>query len=317
MNAPKRKKDRWHNPIADGREKDMSSSRNLGKMNIVEMRLYELLGIKLFRKVILLFERIKHIGDGGQNENYHPQDMSCSTLRRFSGYLIYNSLFHAISLMLIAIYFATTRIVAIENIVIDVVMVVVVILDAYCLMLQRYIYLRFLQHINKKQQIFLNTKADKITGIIECLKNKSAKDINNEKEFLEDLKAKILSGSDVLLADDSEEVLWNICEVLNRKPKDSNEKRHYDISFSDLISELPKKTNVISFKKRCVSRLQRVLRFSEKDNVMYGVCVVTGNPNIETAYKRIFPQPSLDSILETTDMLLDAYHWCQEEMVRQ
>lgn len=283
----------------------------------IEIKIYSLLGISKFRNVVLWLEKLRHHKDGGKLENYHPHDVNCSTLRRFSGYLIYNSLFHVISLMLIAIYFATTRIVAIENIVIDVVMVVVVVLDVYCLMLQRYIYLRFLQHINKKQQIFLNTKTDKIADIMECLRNKSAKDINNEKEFLEDLKAKILSGSDVLLADDSEEVLWNICEVLNRKPKDSNGKRHYDISFSDLISELPKKTNVISFKKRCVSRLQRFLRFSEKDNVMYGVCVVTGNPNIETAYKRIFPQPSLDSILETTDMLLDAYHWCQEEMVRQ
>lgn len=103
------------------------------------MRMYELLGIKWFRKNILLFERIKHAKNGGKNENYHPQDTSCTTLQRFSGYLIYNSIFHIVSLLLIAIYFIVTRSLIIENTVVDIIVVVVVVFDVYCLILQRYI----------------------------------------------------------------------------------------------------------------------------------------------------------------------------------
>lgn len=78
----------------------MNLREYLKKKNITEMRMYELLGIKWFRKNILLFERIKHAKNGGKNENYHPQDTSCTTLQRFSGYLIYNSIFHIVSLLL-------------------------------------------------------------------------------------------------------------------------------------------------------------------------------------------------------------------------
>ena len=85
-------------------------SRNNIKNNIAEIRLYELLGVRLLRKAILWLEYIKHIKNGRKNENYHPCDMSTSTLRRFSGYLIYNATFHIISLILVVTYFAITRI---------------------------------------------------------------------------------------------------------------------------------------------------------------------------------------------------------------
>ncbi len=295
----------------------MDSREYLPKKNIAEIHLYELLGIKLFRKAILLFERIKHIRDGKKNENYHPYDISCSSLRRFSGYLIYNSVFHVISLMMVVIYFTSTRILAIENIVIDVAMIVVVVLDVYCLMLQRYIYLRFRLYIAKKQQMFVNEKLCQIIEMVDRLGSKSAEDINKEKRFLEELKSKLLSVTDIVLPEESEAILSNIWEVLNRKDKDIKVSSCHVVSFFDLLNELPKNTKVISSKQHCVSNLQKSLKFDDIDNVIYGVCIITKNSNIETVYKKVFPHPSSDRILETIDMLLEAYYRHQKETVHQ
>ena len=290
-------------------------SRNNKKNNIAEIRLYELLGVRLFRKAILWFEYIKHIRDGGKNENYHPCNMATSTLRRFSGYLIYNAAFHIISLILVVIYFAITRIFLTENILVDIVMDVVVVLDIYCLMLQRYIYLKLQQCIAKRRQAFLRTKSNRIIDIVEQLRNRTPSDTNKEQRLLSEMKSKILSGSDVVFTTDSEDTLLNIGQTMNPTPKCRNGDRCKDILLVDLIGRLPNKKNVITIKQCCVSHLQKALKFAQKDNVLFGVCVVTISAPMEKAYKKIFPNPTLDSVIETIDVLLEAYSLHQKEIL--
>lgn len=280
-----------------------------------ETTIYEVLGIKFFKKVILLFERIKHAKDGGKNENYHPHDTSCTTLRRFSGYLIFNSLFHAVSLLLVAIYFTVTRILLINNIVVDILMIVVAVFDIYCLMLQRYIYLRFQQHIAKKQLVHLNAKENRITDIISRLESKSANDIDKESSFLEGLKSKVLSGEDVVLSGDAEEILVNIADVLNENRNKERVRQCYVETLGDLFSKLPANTRVISTKQWCVSKLQRIMGFDKKDTVLFGVCIIAESATLNDAYRRIFPHSSLDSMLDTIEVLLTAYYRRQKEMM--
>lgn len=288
---------------------------NNNQCKAIEIKIYSLLGIAKFRKVVLWFERLKHRKDCGQNENYHPQDTSCTTLRRFSGYLIYNSLFHVVSLLLIAIYFIVTRSIIVENTVVDIIMVVVVVFDVYCLMLQRYIYLRFQHHIAKKQQTLFSARERQITDVLGRLENKSAEDIDEETIFLEGLKAKVLSGKDVVLAGDVEETLVNIANSLNRKQKRVS--IHHNGTFGDLYRELPENTKLVSTKQCCVSKLQEIMGFDKKDNVLFGVCIIAENSTINEAYRRIFPHPSLDSMLDTIEVLLIAYSRHQKEMVHQ
>lgn len=292
----------------------MNSKGYLKKHNHIEMHLYELLGIKWFKKAVLLLERIKHSKDAILNENYHPQDTSKCTLIRFSGYLIYNAIIHITSLIFVFIYFVIMRILSLDNIVIDIFMIIVIILNLYCIMLQRYIYLKIRQLINKKQQTAMKAKVYRTANIVNALRDRPPEKENKEIEFLQKMQTQILSGKDFVLTDDSEQILLNIAELL--KPITSiEENTNSNIAFADLISELPAKALVISTMKYRISHLQNAFRFDKTNNVLFGVCVVTSSSAIEEAYKTIFPNSTLDSVLETIDVLLDAYLLSKKEKV--
>ena len=49
------------------------SPRN-AKSNMTERKIYEILGVRLFRKAVMAFERLRHKKDGGTNSNYHPKN---------------------------------------------------------------------------------------------------------------------------------------------------------------------------------------------------------------------------------------------------
>ncbi len=300
----------------NGRKKDMDSREYLEKKYVIEMRLYELLGIKLFRKIVLLFERIRHVGNGRQNENYHPQDKSTDTLSRFSGYLIYNSMFHVVSLILVAVYFAATRILNVESVLFDVVMIVVSAVDVYCLMLQRYIYIRFRRQLNKRRSDFLAEKSSLATEFAEALDGRTPESLEKEIEFLQDFRDSILSGKNVFLTGDDKEILMNIAAIIKAKPSEE-ESVVSDVYFSELLGNLPKRKRVVTAKQSCVSLLQNVFKTEKKNNVLFGVCVVTVDSETEAYYKKIFPNPTADGISETVEVLLDAYGLHRKETVQK
>lgn len=298
----------------------MKTNKLIKKNNIAEMRLYEILGVKLFRKVVLLFERIRHFKDGGHNENYHPRNTENHTLRCFSGYLIYNTMFHIVSLMLVAIYFTATRCLSMKNIVIDCIMVGVTVVDVYCIMLQRYIYLRFCQRINNRKSIAQEERKSRVESIFTVLCHKDFDKTEDEIAFLEDVRVRVLSGDDVVLTSDNEEVLSQISGVVSSTKTAETSVREAlpdNTSFMGLINALPPQKRVIGSTQYRTSALQKILRFDKTHNVMFGVCVITENAIVESYYRAIFSDSSLDQFLETLDTLLEAYQLYQKERMQK
>ena len=56
-----------------------------------EVKIYRLLGVDYFRKVILWFEKTKNQKKNKKNENYHPAAMDVISLEKHSGFLLYNA----------------------------------------------------------------------------------------------------------------------------------------------------------------------------------------------------------------------------------
>lgn len=298
----------------------MKKQKCLNKINIVEMHLYELLGIKLFKKAILIFERFKHIKDGGQNENYHLKNISNHTLFQFSGYLIYNAFFHIVSLLFAFLSFIVIYNSHQKNLATTIILVFVVIFDIYCLMLQRYTYLRLQQLINKKQLKKQQAKAAYITKISCALDEKPLQDIENELTFMQNIQAQLLLGKDIILKIDDEKVLHDIANVITnvQERKESNrESLSMNKTFLELTNSLPNSSKVISSIQRNVSTLQRMLKFSKRDNILFGICVITSSPKLEEFYQKIFPNDDLSSVLETLDILIEAYQSHQKERLQQ
>lgn len=134
-------------------------------------RMYEFLGIKVFRKLILKFEHIRHRNDNLKNINYRLKENSITSWQSFKGYLLYNAVCHIGSLAFVVVYFVVTWIFGIRYIILDVLMYILTVINLYCIMLQRYIFIKIKTYtekrlaIKKKQAAVRRQGAGELAGL--------------------------------------------------------------------------------------------------------------------------------------------------------
>ena len=116
--------------------------QGLSQINEYELALYIRLGIRRFRDIIFGLERWKYRGDTLRNSNYHLQQLSYEGAKRHYMYLSYNAFVHFFSLVTAALILLLKRITGIRWGIVDGGILVVVVLNIYCIMLQRYNALR-------------------------------------------------------------------------------------------------------------------------------------------------------------------------------
>lgn len=134
------------------------------RMNRIEKKAYELVGVKQFRALTFRLERLIHHKDGRQNANYHIGSFEISSLVRFRKYLFYNASIHVRNLLFIAAFFALRALCAKELAWYDVLIAVLGVKDAYCVMLQRYNYLKIVERKNvleSKQRLRVERRAER------------------------------------------------------------------------------------------------------------------------------------------------------------
>lgn len=115
--------------------------------NRVEKIIYECLGIKLFRKCVFLLERFIHRKDKGRNINYHIAKNSLSDVAYFTRYLFYNGAIHVRNIGYAITYLLVRQLCSATFGVVDAVVLALGMKDIYCIMLQRYNYLRINERI--------------------------------------------------------------------------------------------------------------------------------------------------------------------------
>lgn len=108
----------------------------------IEMRIYELLGVKQFQKLVFILEKIVHHKDKGKNINYHIPNNDISALDAFIKYLFYNGTIHVRNLAVFVGYLSIKIIFSLQIGFYDYVLAVLAVKDLYCVMLQRYNLLR-------------------------------------------------------------------------------------------------------------------------------------------------------------------------------
>lgn len=278
------------------------------KLNRIELRVYELLGIRLFRKAILLFEKIRHLRDGDRNENYHPKNTSLTKMESFSGYLIYNSLFHIVSIALVIVYFIITIAMQLHYLGIDILMYIVVVFDLYCLMLQRYIYLKFKLHGIKVREKRDNQLQKIIKKIRPLLDEKDIVELQEEYELLLRIHESQLTGNDCVLDSRSSESLKRLsviaeqCQVVRTKTPAMCE---IGTTFGERLSLL--EPHLYSDAEKRVSNLQTLLRVDKSRNVSFGYSFITEDSNCEDSLCALFPDMSREKVEFTILCLLTAY----------
>ena len=169
----------------------------MGKCKL-ELQIYELLGIKKFQKLTFLLEKIIHRNDNGYNENYHLKKKYYNrNVQDFKKFLFYNGGIHIRNILFII------SIILIKKIFkciawFDFFLIILAVKDIYCVMLQRYNYIRIQNCIelqNKAKERRINKRTEKIKSDIS--KNYDLKNYTQDINFI-NLFMKKLSANELI-----------------------------------------------------------------------------------------------------------------------
>lgn len=288
----------------------LMDKRLLGKLHRIELRVYEMLGIKLFRRAILLFEKIKHHKDGSRNENYHLKGASTSALNSFPGYLLYNTMIHIVSMLFVLIYFAITRLLQCNILWLDIVMYVTVAFNLYCIMLQRYIYLKIKSHICKKvikRERRIQTALDKLSSF---LSEKNNDEFLEEYIIIQKIALSMDTGAECTLESECAEALDRLAIVAERAEVAIPPRARVninDVSLCQVLLNAANQTHLIGRVEQRVSKLQKFLKRPITNNVLFGYSIITEDSKCEAAFCRLFPVRNREKMEFTIAVLLTAY----------
>lgn len=124
-----------------------------GDTAFMERKLYEILGVRQFRKLVFWLERQIHRRDKEQNINYHLEILTPDALDTFTKYLFFNGSIHGRNIIFACLY-ALLRILLGHKVMwFDVVVTLLTVKDIYCLMLQRYNFLRIQERKNRLEAL--------------------------------------------------------------------------------------------------------------------------------------------------------------------
>ena len=285
--------------------------RKIVKPNLIEKKLYEFLGIQIFRKLALKLESLIHYKDKLKNINYHLHGRSINSVQSFTGYLLYNAVCHGLSIAFIAIYFITTWICKFRCVVLDISLYGMLLVNLYCLMLQRYTYIK----INAVEERRINVKkhiiAEKIELLSQRIESRSFNELQLEYSLIEKIWESINNGTDCVIKKCDASVLRNIsksaCDIFETNFRYETRDKERE-SPKSLIDKLPKCLVVTRKIEKRVASLQNLFHLRKRSNVLFGFSVITETKDCEDAYKELIRDSSRDSIEFVFDVLFGAYH---------
>ena len=132
----------------------------MSKNQKFEVKIYELLGIKLFKKAVFKLEKIIHRKDGKKNINYHIKNSNdMESVDNFKKFLYYNGAIHTKNLIF-DIPVIILMIVFRYNLILIVPIMLWLIKDIYCIMLQIYNCLK-INGFEEKLQVRKNKRIER------------------------------------------------------------------------------------------------------------------------------------------------------------
>lgn len=186
------------------------------RLNRAERKIYEIFGVKLFRSLVFRLERFLHRKDRSRNINYHIATYEPTEISAFMKYLFYNGTIHvrnAIFIFLcLSVHFALTHRFGWYN----VLPFLFMIKDLYCIMLQRYNYLRITERqarLEEKQNAKIERKAAQI--ISSGLPNYEQKYAAEDLAFVRKLSECIKNRESIILSESEQQSLLRIKEIMS------------------------------------------------------------------------------------------------------
>lgn len=190
------------------------------KIECLEIRTYEVLGVKHFRKLVFALEWLIHRKDKGHNINYHIPHQEIESFDAFDKYLFYNGAIHVRNILAILLYFLCEIVWFHHLHWFDLIVAVFLIKDIYCVILQRYNYLR----IKQRKEVLIIKRNEKIAREvakidISAVEDYSYAQIEQDLQLVRRLRSGISDRHSIVLTSEDMEKLSRLSKLIESRKK--------------------------------------------------------------------------------------------------
>ena len=270
----------------------MYSDMNLRQQN--ELKIYRLLGINYFRKVVLWLEKAKSRKKNRMNENYHPSAIDVISLEKYNGFLLYNAFLHSVSMLFVIVYCILALAFGLYNLAANVIIVIISLLNIYCIILQRTNYLRFKEYFCRYHNRLFSKLSSFDTGVMRqvyanepSLLLSDYKVICNLKEAFDGKKDCYIGNADI---DNLKRIQKCVEPLLQRK----NSRRTNAVSDGKLLELCSSIKGPYTLLQRRADYLQRMFRVSGR-KLLDRTAIITEDAECELLYKKIVPEDTVSN----------------------
>lgn len=252
-----------------------------------ELKLWRILGIVYFRKLVMAVEKWLHRNDKCYNSNYHIKGYSCEALVKFYPFLCYNAFVHLLSNFFVIIYIIF-RVLGFGGVVcIDIAAFFIFILNTYCIILQRYNYLMIYclkekyEKIRKRKWLLMKKRAERYVSVQYSPEYKKT-----DLAFLYRMDHALCTGENFFIEKKDIGTLERFSEMVNppimNKPLFVNKIEERVIK--DILSDVCHKKMVYTKTEKRVDLLQK--KFHQKSSLLDIQKVIFTEDDTEKVYMR-------------------------------
>jgi len=285
----------------------------MSPLNEVEWRLYHLLGVEAFRKVVLWIERAKHYKDKGRNVNYHLSGFDVISLEKFNGFFLYNTFLHCVSLIFCVIYLILAVAFGIHNRMMDMFMVLLSIVNVYCIMLQRANYLKMKKHCYNYYQRFYAKVSLCKEELLKIICIGKPQEIQADYALICRLREAYLGKCDCILGASDIESMKRLYRCTGTFIPQTKMLKKRMLPEEGLLEKCSTVAGPYSALQKRVDWLQGIFGVTRR-KMLGQTSVVTENASCEKLYKQLFPGDTVEGLVFVCCVLYEVYSGIVVEM---
>lgn len=204
-------------------KKDVNTDTNArcSQYYMVEAKIYEICGVKLFRKCVFALEKWIHRRDKGTNINYHIASIDEAATREFIKFLFYNGSIHVRNIIYYCIFCVIRYSIYRSLHYLDVIPLVFAIKDVYCVMLQRYNYIQIQLKLPRLDALRKTRIERKIKKTVSVLNNIDYDESHRQADLklIQRLRTSVEHGESIVLNEEDREAYARLSNII-RKSKE-------------------------------------------------------------------------------------------------
>lgn len=283
------------------------TAKELSLINRLELNIYKRLGVPYFKRAILWLEKKKHRKDKQKNENYHTGALSVFSLEKYVGYTIYNSLLHCASLLLVFVYFGLTCVFGIRIMAFDIIISVLLMLNIYCIMLQRFNQLRIRDSCNKYYMRKNNIIIKNLKLLSEKIAAYKSDEVNADYNLVCRIKNCLIENVDCIVTNDDIASLKRLVKCSDGLMPKHQVKRHRNPSQSSFLLACKAVPKLYTVMQRRVDWIQKVLGKTAGRRMLKNIVIVTEDAEIDFLFQKLFWEDSFECALLVCGLLYEGY----------